>query len=201
MTLRLYNVSFNLSNLSRVLYPAIPESIGDGENKTVERVCMSSTVAGCMQAIAPCNREIAVGKQFILRTYITNNSDGKVIEPSTLFNKKLVPDALENNEHWVLKPVSCSVRVCEILDFDYEFEIAWSCIPLSKCRDIARELSGLNFTACKTSKSLYQSFCKWANKNQKWDEEDEMWDRLAELPWAQCIKINNLKYRVIKELK
>lgn len=123
----LYNISFNTNDLQDTYYPIIPDTCGDSENKTIKRVCLADSVEHCMQAIAPCNRHLKTGNNFILRSVDSNNIK-RLIKPSELVAKGYVKDALENNEYWSLDAVKFILREYEIVDFETEFDIAWTVI-------------------------------------------------------------------------
>lgn len=199
--MKLYNVSFDLNNTNELLVPTIPHTAGPEEDKTSRRVCLADSVAHCMLAISTEYRNIAVGSKFILKT-VEIEPDKFLITPKQLIKYKKVPDALENNEYWYLYPIRCkSVYLCEITDFDSEIDLAWTCIKPEQCRDIVKKHTGLDFKRCKTSKGIYKSFCKYAHERQLWSMMDDVWDELAELPWAQGRKMNKLNYKVIKTYK
>lgn len=48
-----YNITFDIEDDNKMLYPYIPGTAGDNEDKTTPRVCLCDSVAHCMQAIAP----------------------------------------------------------------------------------------------------------------------------------------------------
>lgn len=190
----LYNVSFNMNNLSHVMVPMIPESAAEDENKTIPRICFTDSVEHCMQAIAVGNRDISVGNKFILRTIEVSNRNPKIVTPTKLFNSKYVPDALENKEYWCLKTTKCRLYIYQINDFNYEFDLAWTCIPLSGCVEILSKYANITYTKCKTAKAAWNKFCLYTEKYRLWNEQDNAWDDLAMLPYAQATKIYNLRY-------
>ncbi|MBO5390052.1 MAG: hypothetical protein J6A59_18320 [Lachnospiraceae bacterium] len=195
--MKLYNVSFDLNNTNQILKPCIPYSVAADEDKTIPRVCLAKSPAHCMQAIATDTRQVYVGSNFILRTVDIKEDSDYIINPQVLFDRKYVPDALENLEYWSLKPVKCKVQHCVIEYFDYEREIAWSCIKLEDCWRIIKRFSGKEFNRCKSAKTMYNAFSNWATENKQWEMLDDVWDTIAMLPWAQTTKIYNLKYRVL----
>lgn len=136
----LYNVTFNIKDKRNILEPSIPDSAGDGENKTIKRVCLTDSIAHCMQAIAVGNRDIRVGATLIIREVNLKNLNKKLlISPRELKERGLVPDALENNEFWYLGKVKFKCITCKIVDFDAEIDLAWTCIPIQSCREIIKK--------------------------------------------------------------
>ena len=199
--MKFYNVTFNLNDNKGVLIPCIPDSAGNGENKTIPRVCLTDSVEHCIQAIASGNREVHKGAKFIVRETDIPTTRAELINPRFLKEQGYVPDALENKEYWYLKPVEFKRYLCEIVSFDYEFDLAWSCISRKQCLDAISKYMNINrFTKYKTSLGVYNAFSRYCNQNKKYDEYDNVWDDLAMIPWAQKTKIYNLKYKVLKQL-
>lgn len=203
--MKLYNVTFKLDDLRRVLMPCIPETAGSNENKTIPRVCLSDKVHKCMQAISVDRRDIQVGTRFILREVEVDNIGGigrtKILDPVTLYYSGYVPDALENSEYWSLKPLECKLSLCKIVGFDYEFELAWTCIKLDVCKKIiAMYVKVPWISLCKSSKTAYECFARYATRLYLWDVLDSVWNELAMLDNAQTVKLSNFRYKVIKQL-
>lgn len=198
--MRLYNVTFNMKDKRRVIEPAIPDSAGNGEDKTVRRICLTDSVEHCMQAIAVCNRDIREGATFILREVDTKDLDKNLlIGPKELKERGFVPDALENNEYWYLGKVKFDRMACRIVEFDAEIDLAWTCIPIQSCKDIVKKyLPAFPVNRYKVSKNLYEAAMTYCNEHKLWNEEDAIWDDLAMVPWAQKRKINYIKMLLIK---
>lgn len=195
--MKLYNITFNLRDTKDRLIPAIPESAGATENKTIQRVCLTDSIEHCMQAIATCNRNIAVGKQFIVREVEIPANHSKLIHPKQLYRHKLVPDALENNEYWYLESIRCKVYLCTIQSFSYEHTVAWSCITAKQVREIIEKYTKcLNLSKYKKSITVYNAFCTWAEKEKQYKMEDDVWDDIVMLPWAQKTEIRNIKFKI-----
>lgn len=195
--MKFYNITFDLTDRRKILVPCIPETAGATENKTISRVCLSKTLEGCIQAVS--RRQIYKGSQLIVRE--ANLDEQRLVNSKTLYNNKLVPDALENKEYWSLTPVTFKVYLCEILSFDNDFTLAWSCISRKDCLNIVEKyIKSTSFRKYKTSKSIYEAAMNYANANEMWDEQDLIWDDLAMLPWAQKLELKNLKVKKIKEI-
>lgn len=192
--MKLYNVSFNLNDLSKELIPRVPESVADGEDKVTPRVCLTDSVEHCMQAIAVGNRDIKVGAKFLLRVVDINTSRKKLVSPSTLKSSGKVYDALENNEYWYKDRIACELYLCEIKSFDYSYELAWTCIKAKDCKDIIkRYIKNFDFKGCTSSRDCFRKFADFVDKYSLYDIYDNVWDDLAELPWAQKVEISKLE--------
>ena len=209
--MKFYNISFNLKNTNNVLVPAIPDSAGTDENKTIKRVCITDSIEHCMQAVASANREMCKGAKFIVREVDIPLNREKLVHPRFLKEQRYVPDALENNEYWYLEQLRCNMYLCEIDSFDYEFTISWSCITREQILNVIKKYTKTKrFEKYKTSQGVYNAFCRYINektqfaiegtRNVYYNMYDEVWDDLVELPWAQKTKIYNLRYKVLKQL-
>ena len=193
----LYNVTFDENDTRTVLEPSVPESTADGEDSTTPRVCLSTSVKKCIQALAVEHREVRVGATLAVRTVnIDKLDEDLLITPETLVSEGLVPDALENDEHWYLGSIKFDYNKYEIEDFDAEIDLAWTCISLQDCRDIVTEyLPSFSTKRFKTSKNLYQAAMRFCNEFRLDNESDAIWDALAELPWAQKRTIKSVKLK------
>lgn len=191
----LYNVTFNIKDNRSILEPTIPDSAGDGENKTIKRVCLTDSVSHCMQAIAVGNRDIRVGASIIVRKVDTKYLDTSLlIKPKELKERGLVPDALENNEYWYLSAVNVKCGKYQIVNFDAEIDLAWTCININDCKEIIRKyLPLLNIERYRNTKNLYEYAMCYCNKYRLYDIQDIIWDELAMLPWAQKRSINKVQ--------
>lgn len=192
--MRLYNVNFDTNDKTVVLRPRIPKSAGEGENKTIARICLTDSIEHCMQAIAVENREICVGAEFVVHT--VNMSDlqkSSLIVPERLVQSSLVPDALENNEYWYLLPVLSDRSVYRIEKFNAEMCLAWTCIKIEDCRRIvSKYLPDFPVNRYRNSHNLYEAAMAVCNERCLWDIEDAVWDELAELPWAQKVELKHV---------
>lgn len=196
--MRLYNVTFDLSNTNNILTPTVPESAGDGENKEIKRICLTDSIEHCFQAIASCNREVRKGAKFVIKEVDVEEND-RLITPDFLFNEDYVPDALENNEYWYLDTLKANVLIGEIEFFEYDFVLAYSCIPKEKCLEIISKYTSIeDLKDCRDSKEIHEKFNHWANTQKEYDMMDNVFEDLAMLPWAQKTKIYNLKYKVLE---
>ena len=200
--MKLYNVTFDASDTRSYLEPCIPYSVGDGEDKVTPRVCLCDSVVHCIQAIAPVNRNIKEGAHFKIREVEISEYDKNLIYPYELKESEKVPDALENNEYWYLKSIPCEITECNIEDFDYEFTLAWSCISVEQCRDIIERYTDvLKNSLYKDSESMYKDFTKWAYENKQYEMADDVWEELAQLPWAQKTAIISISYYSVGKMQ
>lgn len=199
--MKLYNVSFNLNNTNNALIPTIPESVAVDEDKCTKRICLCDTVEHCMQAIAVGNRSIEAGRQFILRVTDIPKTSKRLIKPSVLKQYNKVPDALENNEYWYLDKIAFKVYRCIIKSFDYDRDIAWTCLTTEQVRQTVYSICNkIKLERYKTPKSVYNAIMNYVHKHDLYDLEDDIWDAIVELPWAQKTNIYNMNFSVIEEI-
>lgn len=199
--MKLYNVTFYLEDKRSVLEPTIPETAGDTENKTIERICLTDSIVYCIQALAHCNRNVRRGERFLVREVEIDRNDKYLITPEELKQKGYVPDALENNEYWYTKPLEFDLYLCEVGTFDYEYELAWTCIDRAQCVDILSKYAPTElFNQCESSEEVYQIFSRWCNERDMWNQNDEAWEELSMLPWAQKTKLYNFQYSTLQKI-
>lgn len=184
--MKLYNVTFR-GDFETLLIPRVPYSAGDGEDKETARICLSSSIRGCIQAIGPADRFIAKDASFIVREANVIDFEN-VINPVQLFLSEKVPDALETQEYWYLKSLPVTLHQYEIVDYAQEYEIAWSCVNMQDLLDILSRYTSHKFTQ-PTSKQIYLSAMQVLDS----DSIDAVWDDIVELPWTQRIRITKLK--------
>lgn len=203
--MELYHVSFYGDGSSKHFYPRVPESAGDKENKNIARICFSTSVEKCIQAIGPSNRFLCMGATFFLYKFCTDMTSGNLITPQKLFQSGLVPDSLENEEYWYLSDLVLQPLRCKIMDCDGFCDIAWSCVKYEDVMQIIRDLLRLEsaefqnyivpiITEEQTSEALYYRVVKCAEKFQAFAFIDNVWDEIAMLPWAQIYRINKINY-------
>lgn len=208
--MKLYNVTFNESDMNNELKPTIPDSTGDLENKTIKRVCLSDSIEHCIQAIAPCNRNMRVRNILNVRVTSTERiGTNNIITPKELFNKGYVPDALENNEYWSLVPVRFNLEKHKIVSFDSEYDLGWTVVKLDKLQSIIAGCTKgiINIPdkitySSESSQALHKNVLDYIYSSDiPWDEkyklEDAIWDELVEIPYAQQIKIHSLQLEKI----
>lgn len=195
--MKLYNITYNLEDTSTMLIPKIPYSVGDGEDRTIPRVCLADSLEHCLQALGSANRDLTKGTCILIREVDVDENSKYLKKPLTLKESNKVVDALENNEYWYLKPIKCNIRKAEIINAETEFTLAWTCIPISKCKEIISKYSDFDVKEYKESYDLYVTFTDWANKNEKWNEMDFVWEKLVEIPWVQKTAIEKLKVKYL----
>lgn len=203
----LYHISYCKDELNKVFVPRVPDiDPRCGENLTIPRICLANSVAHCIQAIqsTPMNDSIIT-----LYKVDTKHLDKKcLVTPEQLAGQGLVIDALENREYWYTKPLKLKGKYFQVKGMNLEFELAWTVIKrddiitlIKKClikNKIIMSKQDINkIFSYKTSYGVYQAFMRELNKRQLWDQEDEFYDSVAELHWAQIKKISNVQLLAI----
>ena len=102
----LYHVSTDIHH-NGVFTPRIPEYKFDFEDKTTKRVCVSSTIEGCLSALPSkeCIEENGSGyiKLFQIDLEALGLSE-EVLDDVFLYENGLLDDSLVTNEHWITAP-------------------------------------------------------------------------------------------------
>lgn len=96
-------------------YPRIPMDMIDGEDEEIDRICVSSSIRGCISS-APWGQERALsfGDNMVFRVYKFNKKDideANIISSQELYEKGLVGDALVCDEFWI---VNQSIKPCDV---------------------------------------------------------------------------------------
>lgn len=194
--MRLYNVTYDISDKNTVLFPRIPYHIGFDEDKETPRVCLADSIQHCIQAMASSIRNLDDGTHIVIREVDVELNDENLICPDELKYTKKVPDAMENQEYWYLKPIKCNIKEVQIIDARIDFDFAWTCIPVYEVEEIIdRYFSDLDFKKERdycNANELYTDFWNYANDNKLYNAMDLIDDKIACLPWATITRVTNL---------
>lgn len=192
----LYHVSMGKSEKIKTFEPRVPISCVEefGEDSITPRICFASSITLCLQAILGVPD---YGTLISIYTFSVDDNDPNLVSPSELFITNRVPDALENQEYWYLKPVTLEASYSIITNRSREFDIAWTTIPQQTMIEIAHSSIEHNHLSIDeasfkdmTSKEIYSKVATCLDSMQLWDEEDTLYDRVSELPWAQIKRLN-----------
>lgn len=189
----LYHVSFSEVPPTEFT-PRVPDIPDTGEDNVTPRICLSSSVAGAVQAIYTSIYPHA-GMEFWL--YEFHLPDEVLLTPQELYDTKKVPDALENQEYWCTVSLKSEPVRCIITKIDREYDIAWTCISLEQIMRGVQSLDGIEkycAITASTSKAFYNELMKVAEEKRDWEFEDTVWDWLVEQPWAQINRITAFEY-------
>lgn len=203
--MKLYRVSFDTSaSLNRTFVPMIPESAGLEEDKTIKRVCLSSSIEGCLQAIPRGGKDISVGTEFIVYEAEINTLDENLIFPEEV--RDYVPDALENEEYWYMKELHMTGKKVKLTNFDYSCELAFTAVDEDDF--IARMLDTVSEEAYKYIEKVsdimlddsiilgarYHDVIDYLFKIKEYKLIDDIYDAVALTPWAQIVRFSNVEY-------
>ena len=150
-----YHISKDLI-MGQDLEPRRPRFIMDRlENGEIERLCVSSTVEGCLTSIPGGGsfldetlwRLHNCVKLFKIDTDKIGYNPKFIVTSDTLYRDELVWDADITKEHWLMNPVTLpdeDVTIISILDYDmraqdlytHEFEEAYLNNPAYEDKDI-----------------------------------------------------------------
>lgn len=184
--------------------PRIPKSAGKTEDHTIPRVCMSDSIKLAIQASPDMMYERRSGMQFrVYKFRVDRRSKLRFIEPMTLFKNGLVPDAIENHEYWCLDDITMSSKIYEIEKVSIDFDLAWSVISAEQIIKITKHILGDKLKDIKISrnykdsKDLYNMIAHQLDELHYYNECDDLWEGLAELPWATIRRIDELKIKEV----
>lgn len=111
--MKLYNVCLPEDLNVSIFTPRIPDYRARNEDNIIPRICLSSSLSGCVSAVVWGganfdNMIIDLGletKSYPIKVYEFNSSDiedGNLVHPEELYEKDLVRDAIVNQEYWVV---------------------------------------------------------------------------------------------------
>lgn len=182
--MKLYHVSLTRTEAVKTFVPRVPETLSEelGEDRNIPRICLSSSIEGCLQAIEASCR---IGMPMMVYTVDVDAADPALIIPEIV--RKKVPDALENQEYWYTEPLQMCGQVYIVKKCDIEPCIAWSALNAEDVRRIVKDAGGSGAGDC--AESVYQGFLQELKgkpilDSEKYAKEDEVYDRILELPWA-----------------
>lgn len=192
----LYHVSFDTENTDCYFYPRVPFAISVQEDQITPRICLSDSIEHCLQAVAEeYRRDLTPGCRLAVYSIDSDDIDPSfLIFPEELFEKRLVPDAMENQEYWALEGLYMQRELVRVKDFSYEYTLAFSCMKSADVRTIIMGiLPELTLPDTDSAEWLYQAATDYMREYGMYHEWDEIWDALAELPFAQKTEIYDLE--------
>ncbi len=203
--MKLYRVSFDTSaSLNRTFVPMIPESAGLEEDKTIKRVCLSSSIEGCLQAIPRGGKDISVGVELIIYEAEISTLDENLIFPEEV--RDYVPDALENEEYWYMKELHMTGKKVKLTNFDYSFELGFTSVDEDDfiCRMLdtvseeaykyLEEISEIMYDDSIILGARYDDVVHFLSKKEEYNLIDDIYDAVALTPWAQIVRFSNVEY-------
>lgn len=198
----LYHVTDNLDQPDvHTFVPRIPASAACDENTTIPRICMSPSIELCLQAMPCDSRCNCLFTGGMVRVYSGEFDKKELVSPQELFEKNYVPDALENQEYWVTRPVILPSRVYAVQDFEQEHEIAWSRVEKSTVARIVLKLCSFEeetlimrdfIRKTGSAQELYEKAMAYYITNGMWQKTDDIWDEIVEDPRAHKTAIEKL---------
>ncbi len=190
----LYNVTFDFQNNTDILEPYVPHTAAPDEDQETERVCLSTSVENCLTAMGT-RTELTEGAHIRVRRVSTADLDpALIVTPEELFQTGRVPDAIENEEYWYLGMAEAESLEYEIESYWYERELAFTCIKADDIWDyVKKHFPDLGIKRCKDSRDMFGSVTTHLYDNGMYDECDEFEDAVADMPWAQVLRIKDVK--------
>ncbi len=194
----LYNIWFNIIDMSTKLVPRVPESCNPPEDTITPRICLSDSVEGCLQAVCYDDKELKSGTQFILHVLDLSAQDTHLIYPIQLKAAGKVPDAEHNHEYWYTKSIECETYLCELISYEYEHTIVWSALKRKDMEELAFKYTYIDMSMCKTTFDIYTRVSRYLERLQMYDLSDEFYEDICKLPWARGFIFKNVKYNILK---
>jgi len=197
-----YHVSFDMEEKENpyLFIPRIPIFKATSEDAITPRICLSTSVENCIQAISPANRDIRVWAKFRLFHVDIDIKDPLLKDPKSIVDK--VPDAVVNNEYWYMGNLYMKYEDKIITEFRVHPEINFDLISKEDMHSVLSEILPEEI-ACmldfgKTPKSIYMDLNKLLLdsplKRKKFLLIDDIDNRLTELPFVGFNAIDKIEY-------
>lgn len=114
--------------------PRVPQDRMVGEDDKIKRVCVSTSLNGCLSAVPwQYDIEYLAIEELPIRVYEFELSEKDVLNSDYLYENNLVIDANVTKECWVLKEIE-PTRIYDIVLREYSSEI-YAVIPYNKLND------------------------------------------------------------------
>ena len=161
------------------------------ENATIPRICFSDSIERCFQAKEGI---LKTGAMFTLYTLQIAENDPDLLTPAVLFKNDYVPDALESHEYWLVRPITLHGIYRIVNGISRSFEFAWTAIKSEDVLSVLDEtaISHEFVNADMSAEQIYNIAQGNLSASKAYDLQDFLYDRIAELPWAQLLKINKV---------
>lgn len=103
-------------------------------------------------------------------------------------------DALESHEYWLVRSVTLHGIYRIVSDLSRSFEFAWTAIKSEDVLSVLDEtaISHEFVNADMSAEQIYNIAQGNLSASKAYDLQDFLYDRIAELPWAQLLKINKV---------
>lgn len=211
--MRLFHVSFLKDNLLKQFTPRVPDSAGATEDKVTERICFADSIEGCLTAMPSNYRHDYLAKGALITVWTIDTErlpEGSLVTPSELTYSNKVPDALDNGEYWVTIPLKLNGKRFRIIDYSYEFSVNYNALDLQSITDTAYEclpnrfrdefMNSFDRATC-SNKEVCNRFYEITNRESLFNEEDDFWDSIVAMDWAQGFKFTRLELEEVVDLK
>lgn len=113
-SIHLYHISEDNHN-GKIFKPRIPTTTMDGENRTITRICFSTSISGAFRAIGFWDG----GWSYPYYVHVPENINKSVIKNKVIIpHEDLVPDQKTTNEYWVRDKVK--LKCIGLASFKYD---------------------------------------------------------------------------------
>ncbi|MBR6618760.1 MAG: hypothetical protein IKK85_00280 [Clostridia bacterium] len=120
--IKLYHISYDTSEpLDKEFVPKIPKNCATGENESIERICLSDSIEGCINAAEDNLRNYEDADKAIIVVWEKEFSfpDDKLMCWPYLYENNFVPDAALTHEYWYLEKVRMQGSFYEISNINH----------------------------------------------------------------------------------
>ena len=114
--MKLYHIAMGWTEISKLFVPRVPETRAYGEDDVTKRICLSTSIEGCFNAMA--NKPYQSNTKITL--YEVNTDD--YVSYEKLYSTGKVYDAYLTHECWYLQPIIMTGKHLILKNFESDIE-------------------------------------------------------------------------------
>lgn len=172
--MQLYHVTQDINEpVTKQFRPRVPVSASDIEDLSTPRICLSTDVEHCIQAISAVD---VLEKDKLLRVYTYEMRQAEwedFIPPYYLWRSGAVFDAMHNMEVWCLKEITMQSALYRILSFDCEMAVNWYAVDCQALRSLIRDRVGIK-TGGNTAEDVWNYVSAVLARQKRYDDIDDL---------------------------
>lgn len=197
--MRLYHVTSDVLNpVVKTFNPLVPDSKSDIEDAKTPRVCLSTDIEHCIQAISAVD---ILEKNRLIRvyTYDMGKDDWRFfLPPYYLWKSGKVFDAMHTHEVWCLKSLIMNSSVYRINNFECEMVIDWYAVNCVALRSLIRDRFGINPVGS-TSQSMYTHATRLLEHQKRYDDSDDLYESIVTTFPCQAHSVKSIDLALVDE--
>lgn len=176
-----YHISLDLSHNGN-FSPKVPRDRYTTEDSYTKRVCVSDSIAGCLNAIPDgllfTEEYHGYFKLFEIETDKLGISNNEIVQPLSLYENNGVYDALLTGEHWILSAFNVPKEKQFICNLMWHEDFSRISLTLEQLNKLRLSL-GNDFDLSSSPKELFEELFEYANRAIISDLEERIGETVA----------------------